>query len=199
MIFKYFKKLFSTKQIKFQMAIEDNNINVVKKLIKDKEIDISYLNNKAIHSSSKNGYIDIVKLLLESDKDVFKHTCNPLYEATISNHITIIKILLKDTRIGNVNLESSLIIAARLNYIEITSLLLKDERVDPSYSSNCAIRYAHYYENPEIVKLLWSNKKFKNTLKNDEISIELLTKTKPHIYNELLILDIKNKIERFYL
>ena len=58
-----------TKQEKFEKAVRENNIETVKKLLKDSEVDPADNDNYAIRCASEYGYIEIVKLLL-ADKRV---------------------------------------------------------------------------------------------------------------------------------
>ena len=72
------------------------------------------------------------------------------------------------------------------NDIENIKLILKDKVFDPSDNENIAISLAKE-KNYNIVYLLWEDKRVKNTLGFDD----------PELYNELIRLYIKEKIEAF--
>jgi ankyrin repeat protein len=77
--------------------------------------------------------------------------------------------------------------ASKNGHTEVVKLLLEDERVDPSTNKNWAIRQAYKREYINVIKLLLKHSKVKETLQNKNI----------YLYNKLIQLNIKSKIEDF--
>jgi len=140
-----------------------------------KYIDIARKKNKAIRLSSKNGYIELVKLLLNDnrvnpDDDggyIFEHSDDysiipylfqyPIILASRNNHADIVKLLLKDKRSDPAaNNNQAINLASELGYVDIVKLLLQDKRVNPAGASgwNTAIQGAAAEGHVDIVKLL---------------------------------------------
>jgi hypothetical protein len=65
---KFISKIFHSRQEKFELAVENNDVIKVKLLLKKMFVNPSIYNNQAIEISSKNGYTDIVELLLKDKR-----------------------------------------------------------------------------------------------------------------------------------
>jgi hypothetical protein len=146
------------KQKEFYQSILDNNIDIFKLLIKDRDVDPSKDDNWAIFNAIEYGYIDIVKLLL-NDKRV-----NP--NNSFKEH-------------GNTIRQ-----AAEYNHIKIVELLLMDKRADPSLHGNIAIISA---SDEKIIKLLLNDDRVKKTLTDCDLNL----------CNEIILKNIKNKVNIF--
>ena len=123
------------KQLEFQKEMEDNNINKVKSILNDKNINPSYNDNQAIIYSCENGNLEMVKLLLKDER------VNPAMK--------------NNKPIGY---------SSQFGHIEIVKLLLNDTRVDPSDYNNYALQYAKQHAHLNIVHLLWKDKRIKESL-----------------------------------
>ena len=77
--------------------------------------------------------------------------------------------------------------AIRDNNIKQIELLLNDKRIDPSNLNNFAIRFASENGQTEIVNLLWSNQRIKDTLQNDNLEL----------YNHMITKETINKLDEF--
>ena len=77
------------KQKEFKIAIENNDINKVKILLKNKKVDPSEYNNLAIRTAAYKGYFDIVNLLWNDKrvKNTLKKDNLPLYNQLIKEDI----------------------------------------------------------------------------------------------------------------
>jgi ankyrin repeat protein len=121
-------------------AIINNDIKTVTSLLTDKTFEPNEI--KKIHShivfSSKKGYIEIVKLLLNDQRFDPSEKCNWAIQ-----------------------------LASEHGHFEVVELLLKDSRVDPSDWNNTAILKALNSKHLNIIKLLWEDKRVKNTLQKD--------------------------------
>src|SRR5690349_2933275 len=105
-------------------ACDNNKIDVIKDLLHNETIYISYLTYIIIHASY-SGNLEIIKLLLNEKR----------VDPSADNNDAI--------RIACMN-----------GYLDIVKLLLDDERVDPSANNNFAIIYACKNGHFDIVKLL---------------------------------------------
>jgi hypothetical protein len=145
------------RQLEFEEGIKNNDANVIKSLLQTKELikpDNDY--NWAIRESAKKGYVDLVKLLLNDNR------VNP-------------------TEVQNYAIRE----ASQNGHYDIVNLLLSDNRVNPAANNNWAILNAkNRPNNDDVVFLLWSDKRVKNTLKEDDEGL----------YNKLIIMKIKRNI-----
>lgn len=125
------------------------------KLIKNNSIDV-YEEQWVIKWSSKNGYKDIVELLLKDDGvDPTYNNNNTIVLATFNGNIDVVKLLLMDGRSDPSAKDNCAIhVSSRCGHIDIVKLLLNDIRVNPCANNNYAIRKAFEYERRDIVKLL---------------------------------------------
>lgn len=88
------------KQMVFFDAVDINDIETVKELIKDEEVDPSNHLNYAIINASEKGYTDILKLLLKEDcTDPTDSDFTALKRATKYGQYECILLLLNDRRI----------------------------------------------------------------------------------------------------
>lgn len=82
------------------------------------------------------------------------------------------------------NINYAIGVASELNNLKTVIFLLKDKRVNPADDYNYAILYT---TDNDIISLLWNDERVKKSLKNDGRDL----------YDELVMEDIKNKVENF--
>ena len=109
---------------KFDVAVNENHLEIVKLLLSDKRVDPSAGNNYGIRYASIKGHTEVVKLLL-ADKRV-----DPSADKNFAIRF-----------------------ASLYGCTEVVKLLLQDKRVDPSAENNHAIKCASRNGHLEIVKL----------------------------------------------
>lgn len=109
--------------------------------------------------SSENGYLEIVKLLLEDEQvDPSDDNNYALKLACESGHLEIVRLLLEDKRVDpsdSYYSYDSLAIASEKGHLDIVELLIYDERADPSADNNMSIRLASKNGHLDIVDLLF--------------------------------------------
>ena len=135
-----------TKQEELYNEIKNNNVNKVKCLLKNPEVDLLKPNS-------------IIYFLF------IQHNME-------NSYYKMIELLLKDKRIdpsGENNWAISY--ASSLGQYELVKLLLEDKRVSPTAEENYAIKSAYSSRSYNIVELLWKDKRVKNTLKNDFLEL----------------------------
>ena len=144
-------------QTQFYEAIQINDIQNVKSLLKDKRVDPSYRNNSSIQFASENGHFNIVKLLLK-DKRVDPSDNNnwAIKLASQNGHVDILKLLLKDKRVSPSDNNWIIRFASANGHIDIVKLLLKDKRVNPSLKED-------YFE---LYEILIEKDKIQNKIKD---------------------------------
>lgn len=181
-------------QKKFNRAIKKNNIELVKSMMNQEDIDPSYDDNIAFIFCCEKGYTEIAKLLMEDERvnsiNDFTY-CFCIRVACKKGHLNIIKLLLNH-KIINPYKHANLFIqvASESNRLDIIKFLLNNERFNPAIKNNYCIQTAFTKKYNKAVHLLWKDQRVKNTLKNDNIIL----------YNELIKKDkliIKNKLELF--
>ena len=121
-------------QQEFLDYCESGDLNKVKKLLKDPNVDTSVHNNYAIRLSSDNGHLDVVRELL------------------------------KDPRVDPSDMDNCAIIwSSYFGYIDVVKELLKDSRIDKHMLLNSDItdelrneihRYLNEVRNESISKVL---------------------------------------------
>jgi hypothetical protein len=134
-----------TKQNELYRAIEENNIDFIKLLLLNENVNPSDDNYQALSRASE------------------------------LNHFHIVSLLLKDKRIKNINQPESLNWAVLNGSYESVKLLVEDGRIDVCNMKNTPIKRANRESfEPEyfkILKLLWSDSRIKKTLKKDDIAL----------------------------
>jgi ankyrin repeat protein len=198
------------------VAIRSNYIDIAKKIMKCKKIDIEYEDNSALYLACRYNVIEIFELLIEDQKiDLSKNDylevasrygnlyivvkllktnkINPsannshcLYIAAKEGHIDIVKVLLKDPR---VNSKKSLALSHSIynNHIDITELLLKDKNIDVTESDHYAIKYAMHKNNSFLISILFKHKLVRDYLYENHI----------HIYDKYNKTYLKEEINNF--
>ena len=144
----------------FIIAAANGRTEIVRMFLKDKNINPSMQDNKAIKDASTKGVYSTVKLLLSDG------TVNPGAQNSISillaakhGHESIFRALLVDPRVNPGAQDNSPIkIAAEHGYYNIVRMLLITSKVDPridlAINSNHPLRVACQNGHLEIVKLL---------------------------------------------
>jgi ankyrin repeat protein len=176
----------------FRISVISNCIEKVKQFLSNTNNKPEYQNNVAIRMASENGHIEIVKLLLKDDRvDPTSIYNQSLSNAAAKGHLDIVELLLNDSRVILNDPESpnnyAMKLATQNKHNHIVKLLHKDGRMNPAYCGNEAITVANNQDNQELVDLFWSDKRVKDTLKEDRYDL----------YNKLIQKDIKNKIKNF--
>jgi ankyrin repeat protein len=197
-----------------------NNIEVVKVLLENGvEID-----NMSVTESSRLGYCDIVKLLLERGYDI-KNDIFSLEHATYDGHMNIVKLLLQ----YGVNVENNALEIASYNgYLDIVKELLKygaNIKYIENYQfgfNKCALVGASENNYYEIVKLLlectnvninykdinschtallgalkYNNMRVVNLLIQHGANINVLSEEEQNIYGNIIIENKKIKLNYF--
>ncbi len=113
------------KQLKFFRAIQENDINTIKFLINDTDVDPAENKNYAIRKASEYGFLDIVKILLK----------NKNIDPSVDNNLAIRK-------------------ASMFGFLDIVKILANDKRVDPSDQNNNAIKEAITFGREDVVHFL---------------------------------------------
>jgi ankyrin repeat protein len=149
------------KQQYFEDAVMINNIDFVKLLLKNEEVDPN-INKFAILESCRSGYIEILQLLLNDKRinptegDKYSN-CTPISLAAQNGHLDVVQLLLNDPRVDpSVNENNSIINASKNGHLDIVELLLKDKRVNPSDNNNAALCFA-VNAHLNVVKVLLSD------------------------------------------
>ena len=115
-----------TKQIKFHHAIKNNQLEIFKNLLKDKDINPSNTDNLSIRLAAKKGNVEIVKILLKDNRvdpsDDFNEAIN---WASCNKSFKIIELLWQDKRVRNTLIE---------NNEELYNSLMKKEKLKDKIS-----------------------------------------------------------------
>ena len=123
-----------SKQEEFDLCVVNNDIEKFTLLIKDKNVDPCFNNNKVMKIAAKFNYIEFVKILLKDPRVDPSENSN--FAIKFARNPEIVKLLLKDPRV-----DPSEIIFSFSNSgdFEIVELLLNDSRVDPTLNNNLSI------------------------------------------------------------
>lgn len=149
--------------------------------------------NDALIDSSRKGYLEIVKLLLNDLRfDPGYRNNSAIIEAARNGHIEIVKLLISDSRVDPSTLGNQAFIFACSNgNLEIYNLLIQDLRVNPSETLNLPLQCASENGHIHIVKKLLhdtrvnpalpSNKSIVSAAMNGHIEIYTLLMTYPGV------------------
>lgn len=140
-----------TKQEIFHNAIENNNILIVKALLQEKNAK-PFMNVWAIEHAAGNGYVEIVKLLLNDKRINTSH--HAISCASENGYIEIVKALLKDNRIDPTTSNNySIKHANKNNHHSTVKLLWRDSRVKTTLLSTIPELYNKLSKEEVINKL----------------------------------------------
>jgi ankyrin repeat protein len=133
---------YDFKECELKEAVKNNDINNVKLLLQENEIDPSANSNMSIRVAAEYGYTEILTLLLN------------------------------DNRVDPSDYEDDAFrYAAEKGHLDIAKILLKDKRVDPKSCNNWAITKAMSNKHLEVVEFLWNLDLIKNTLQKDDLEL----------------------------
>ncbi|KAJ3280518.1 hypothetical protein HDU76_009165 [Blyttiomyces sp. JEL0837] len=149
----------------FIVACERGHLAVIKFLLnlhKTDQITIDFdkFNHHAIREASSNGYLEIVKILLELNLDPSLQQSKALRSACINGHMDIVKLLLSTNKvdINDVTMNDNQVFwkACGNGHIDVVKFLLgyPNLNVDPGAKDNAAIRLAAEGGYLELVKFL---------------------------------------------
>jgi hypothetical protein len=138
---------------------------------------------------TNNDIIEFKKILIFQKFDPIFESNLLIRRATELGRFEIVKLLLEDRRVNPAVFESYIIrSAAEDQYFNLVDLFLKDKRIDPTCNgSQFPIVYSFENKNLEITKILWQDKRVRDTLKISDHNLFL------EIHNFLL----KEKINLF--
>lgn len=152
-------------------------------------IDPSAHDNQAIQWASRNGFAEIVDLLLyDSRVDPTANDNNSIKQAVFNNHKEVLELLLKDRRCDP-SVDENLILrhACKNGFGEIVRLLLDDPSVDPSAQENFAIRIAAKNGYETIVDDLLAHDLVDPSDVNNEAIINAVTEGQTNIVRMLCL------------
>jgi len=120
------------KNQEFIDAVNDNNVDRVKILLRDSRVDPSVNNNWAIKWAADRGLTGIVKALLNDGRvDPAAGNNYAIRWAAGGGHMEVVKALLNDGRADpSAENNNAIIWAAGSGLVEVVELLLQDPRVD---------------------------------------------------------------------
>ena len=115
----------------------------------------------AIRWASEEGYVEVVKLLLQDRRANPAARANyALREAAENKHLKVLKLLLEDGRADPGVWGNEIIkLASKKGNVEVVKILLADDRVDPGASDNYAFRKAAKNKHPELIEILLADKR----------------------------------------
>lgn len=122
----------------FWQACANNRLEIAELLIEDARVNVNY-NDKQngvvspLEIASKNGFTDIVKLLLaDSQVDPNINESAALRLAAFGNVLPVVHILMDDERINHVGMDDEpLFIACDSGYLDLLHVLLEKGKMDP--------------------------------------------------------------------
>jgi thiamine biosynthesis protein ThiC len=177
----------NAEESQFLYAISINNLEKVKKLLLNNELNINVRNNYGLNNATSKGFFEIIELLLKNHKfdNISANECILL--AAKKGHFNLIKLFIEKRVITTSTKNDIIRFCSQNGNLYIINFMLKQKNVNPSYKKNISIMYAFQNNYSDIVNLLWSFKEVKDTLQKD--------------YNELFEIlkkqDLKLKIGNF--
>jgi ankyrin repeat protein len=154
----------------FLDSVKNNNINLMRILMKNQLIDVTENDNNVIRYASTNGHLAAVKELLKDSRiDPSTRSNEAIVNASMNGHLEIVKELLKDPRVNPSDMSHEAIyISSEERHFDIMRELLKDYRVNPSIHSNELIKTAAYFGEVELVKELLKDSRVDPSDNNNE-------------------------------
>jgi len=178
---KYYN-LGSSNNYAIRHFVKINNIEQVKQLLQDSNVDPSVNNNDPIYYTCTYGCLDMVKLLLQQEKVKISVNYNKAFQrACYGRNIKIAKYLLNNYTIDPSadNNEAILLVSKNANlprlsdesdkYYDIIKLLLEYPEVDPSANNNFALNRACHHKNIKVIQILLKDDRIDPSINNNEI------------------------------
>ena len=129
-------------------ATKQNNIKKVQEILRQKNIDVdfvdsNYYNWTSLHYACTNGFLEIVKLLLQDERVEVNKQDNgytPFYIACANGKIEVVKYMMQDQRI-DVNKQDNcngtpFHAACQNSKIEVVKHMMQDQRIDINKQDN---------------------------------------------------------------
>lgn len=139
------------------VSFNNGNIELIQILLKNKIIDIDYLNRLMIDACLSNNE-EIVKFMLSYCSDIYREYPeypNAICAVSDFGYYKILKLLLEDGRLDpGIDNNTPIRFACNLGHYKTVELLLNDPRVDPSINDNYCLIRASYSNYHKTVKLL---------------------------------------------
>ena len=146
-----------TKQEKFKKAVGKNDIESVKELLKDSEVDPVDHDNYAIRAASKNGYVEVVRLLLNDVRvDPGAKVNYAIGVASQNGHVDVVRLLLDDDRVNPADDNNQAIRTASKS--EVVDMLYDDYRICHQQLVLDIIKDYKQFQPKELVKRLIDDK-----------------------------------------
>ena len=136
-------------------AVNENKLDIIKKLEKDPRVDINYESGEILYAAIKNSNIKAIKLLLNNFNKYKKTTIKrALIKAVEINNTEIINLLLECDKLEFYQGDEAIIEAIRIGNVNIFNMLIKRPEINPGAQDNQAIISASYTGNLEMVNRL---------------------------------------------
>src|SRR5690242_13380065 len=126
--------------ITFVKAAKDRDVSLMKKMIDNDEIDLTLLDSYALRQAAKNGYLEVVCLLLSDYRvDPSARDYSIIY-ASLVRYCIVAQTLLRYHQVDLSDVDNYTIAwASEGGHLEVFKLLLSDPQVDPSKCENASI------------------------------------------------------------
>jgi ankyrin repeat protein len=129
-------------------SVEHDKVLAVTSLLRDRRVDPTIEENKAVILACEKGNSEIVKLLLQG-------TLSSVYRSNWILSQDLKLTLLADRRIDPYDhFNKAFVLACQNGHVEVVQILLQDKRVDPSARSSWAVQVASQNGHTNIVALL---------------------------------------------
>ena len=168
-------------------AAQTGDINKVKLLLTNPEVNPAAIDNRAILLASENGHTEIVRLLLSDPRvDPTAENNWAIRSASRHGHTEVVRLLLADPRVDPAANDNYVIrLASLYDRTEVVKLLLTDSRVDPAANNNLAIRWASENGHVEVVRLLLTDPRVDWRYADSNIKNELIKDQENKLKKEL--------------
>lgn len=150
------------------VAIDENKIEIIKKLVKDPRIDLNYKGGEILYSAIKTDNVEVVKLLLAETRVITKVGMRrSIRKAMEMGNTEILNLLFAYDKHEFYQGNEALIDAIRMGNVRIVQKLMNRPDINPAIRDNQAIISASFIGNLEIVNLLLADKRVNPCAKNN--------------------------------
>jgi len=148
-------------------AIINNNVDLLKTLLLNKDIDLSfgeknvgYGTQNALFLAINNNSVDVIKVLLNDNRIVPNMNNNLALRTCMSRGLyEAFELLFNEPRFDITINNELLLMAVRKRKVELVDLILMDERTDPNCNSRFCLTMSLLLGDKELVKLFLNNSK----------------------------------------
>ena len=151
----------------FKFAVRAEKVDFVKTLLSDRRFSVRDYFEWALHHVSREGCLEMVKLLLADPLINLTLTYPPLMRAAENGHVDVVKVLLADSRINPLSNDGIVLRGAAGNgHVAVVNILISRYNYSTA-ALNLALEYAAYNGHRDVILRLLADPRTNPTVREN--------------------------------